>query len=106
MLVDCPFYHQGEGNIGSTDGSGFIMLYDTVTPTGALAPTDLRWWIKELPEDKPAAMPELPGFYLAESGNFETMSYTNNGEAGFAKFAVEAAKPALTPVSLQSDCPI
>ena len=50
------------------------MLYDTVTPTGALAPTDLRWWIKDLPEDKLAAMPELPGFYLAESGNFETMS--------------------------------
>ena len=95
MLIDNPSYHQGEGNPGSTDGSGFVMLFDTVTPTGVSAPTDIRWWIKDLPEDKLAAMSELPGFYLAESGNFETMSYTNNGEAAFAKFCAEAAKPAL-----------
>ena len=75
MLIDNSFYHhwQGEGNPGSTVGSEFVMCFDTVTPTGVSAPTDTRWWIKDLPEDKLAAMSELPGFYCAESRNFETV---------------------------------
>lgn len=96
VLVDHAFYHQGEGKPGSTDGSGMVMCYETLTPTGVEAKkTDIRWWIKDIPEEKLHQMAELPGFYLAESGNFDTMRFTDGGEEAFGKFGKAAAAPAV-----------
>jgi hypothetical protein len=62
VLVDNFFYHQGSGDVGSTDGSGVVMMFEQHTPTGIESEPAIRWWVKDLPEEKLAAMPPLPGF--------------------------------------------
>jgi hypothetical protein len=86
MVVDNAFYHQGSGDIGSTDGSGFVMFYETMTPTGVSAEMQLRWWIKDIPEEKLAKMPELPSFYLEVPGDFGTMQMPYGGDKGICCF--------------------
>ena len=61
VLVDNFFYHQGSGDVGSTDGSGVVMMFEQHTPTGIESEPAIRWWVKDLPEEKLAAMPPLPG---------------------------------------------
>lgn len=34
MVIDNPFYHQGSGDIGSTDGSGMAMFFESMHQTG------------------------------------------------------------------------
>eukprot|EP00658_Telonema_sp_P-2_P017038 TRINITY_DN16597_c0_g1_i1.p1 TRINITY_DN16597_c0_g1~~TRINITY_DN16597_c0_g1_i1.p1 ORF type:complete len:240 (+),score=68.75 TRINITY_DN16597_c0_g1_i1:185-904(+) len=103
VAVDNPFYHQGQGNIGSTDGSGLVMVFNDVTPTGCQdVDIGVRWWINDLPEGNLAAMPALPGVYNAVPGDFETLSFVEGGEAAFASFNQAAAQPALEEVEGQS----
>merc|ERR1712238_306615 len=94
MVVDNPIYHQGSGTMGSTDGSGMVMFYETLTPTGVPADIQLRWWIKDIPAAKLANMPALPAFYLDVSGDLSTMQLPYGGDLGFAAFNVAAMIPA------------
>ena len=88
MVVDNAFYHQGSGHIGSIDGSGFVMFFESITPSGAPAEIKIRWIF-------PASTGcSLPYFYLAEPGNFGTMKMSHGGD-GFAAFSKAAATPAV-----------
>ena len=89
MVVDNPFYHQGEGNIDSKDGSGTIMFHETIHKTGVSAPMDIRWWVKDIPADKFAKLPPLPGMYLSTPGDFGTLTFVEGGNLD--KFSREMA---------------
>jgi len=109
MVVDNPIYHQGSGTMGSTDGSGMVMFYETLTPTGVPADIQLRWWIKDIPAAKLANMPALPAFYLDVSGDLSTIQLPYGGDLGFAAFNVAAMIPARegagqTFAQLLADC--
>jgi len=106
LVVDTPFYHQGSGAVGSTDGSGIVMFFETMTPTGIPAARQLRCWIHDIPAAKLANMPELPSFYRDGSGNFQ---FVHGGELGFAAMGQAAKIPALegdgqTFAQLLADC--
>ena len=86
MLVDNPFYHQGEGHPGSEDGSGTVMFFETLMCTGVVALSEIRWWTKDIPECKLANLKPLPGFYLEVSGDFNSMSFVGDGKEALEKF--------------------
>merc|ERR1711904_628419 len=95
MFIDNPFYHQGSGDIGSTDGSGMVMFFESMHQTGVPAEMQIRWWIKDVPEEKLAQMPQLPSFYNEVPGDFSTMQFPYGGDKGFAAFSEGAKTPAL-----------